>query len=253
MLGAPTSGPRLGWTSGGRAPLESLLSLLQLSDSAFPSGRYTLSYGLETLMQSGHLTPPADVSTLITLLGDSIRWGVATSDGVALACAHRAVRPDGDVDFELIARVDLRLTAVKLSREAREASARTGRAVLATATGAFGESPLTSYADRVTRGSSPGNHAVVVGLLGAGLAVPCLEAVVGELYAFSSGWVAAAIRLGLVNHRAAQAVLHHARPVLAAAARIALDRDVDQISSCTPLLDVMAMRHEQAELRLFAS
>lgn len=153
MLGAPTSGPRLGWTSGGRAPLESLLSLLQLSDSAFPSGRYTLSYGLETLMQSGHLTPPADVSTLITLLGDSIRWGVATSDGVALACAHRAVRPDGDVDFELIARVDLRLTAVKLSREAREASARTGRAVLATATGAFGESPLTSYADRVTRGA----------------------------------------------------------------------------------------------------
>jgi urease accessory protein len=193
------------------------------------------------------------VSTLITLLGDSIRWGVAPSDGVALACAHGAVREDGDVDLALIARVDLRLTAVKLSREAREASARTGRAVLATATAAFGESPLDPYAERVTQGRLRGNHAVVVGLLGAGLGVPRLEALVGELYAFSSGWAAAAIRLGLVNHRAAQAVLHHARPVLAAAARVALDRDVDHISSCTPLLDVMAMRHEQAELRLFAS
>ncbi|HET6865112.1 MAG TPA: urease accessory UreF family protein [Solirubrobacteraceae bacterium] len=239
--------------SGGGPPLESLISLLQLSDSAFPSGRYTLSYGLETLVQSGHLAEPASVSTLTTLLSDSIRWGVAPSDGAALAGAHRAVGPDGEVDLELIAQVDLRLTAVKLSREAREASARTGRAVLATATAAFGAGPLRPYAERVTQGRSPGNHAVVVGLLGAGLGVPRLQALIGELYAFASGWAAAAIRLGLVSHRGAQALLHHVRPVLAAAAREALNRDIDQIWSCTPLLDVMAMRHEQAELRLFAS
>jgi urease accessory protein len=245
--------PRAAWTGDAAARLEGLLSMLQLSDSAFPSGRYTLSYGLETLAQSGHLPALPHPSTLTTLLCDSIRWGVAPSDGVALACAHRAVDSDGDVDLELVARVDLRLTAVKLAREARAASARTGRAVLSTATAAFGVRPLDLYAEQVIQGRSPGNHAVMVGLLAAGLGVPCLEALVGELYAFSSGWVAAAIRLGLVNHRAAQALLHHARPVLAAAALEAVDRDLDQISSSTPLLDVMAMRHEQAELRLFAS
>jgi urease accessory protein len=72
--------------------LRSLLSLLQLSDSAFPSGRYTLSYGLEALVQSGYLTVPGEHSTLIRLLGDTIRFGAAPSDGLALACAHRAVR-----------------------------------------------------------------------------------------------------------------------------------------------------------------
>jgi len=255
MVAGPTPLSRAAGKSGGSPPLEGLVSLLQLSDSAFPSGRYTLSYGLETLVQSGHLAAPAAVSTLSSLLCDSVRWGVGPSDGAALACAHRALGPDGDVDLELIAQVDLRLTAVKLSREAREASARTGRAVLATATAAFGTSLLDPYAERVKQGRSPGNHAVVVGLLGAGLGVPCLEMLVGELYAFASGWAAAAVRLGLVNHRAAQALLHHARPVLAAVAHEALDRpvNVNQISSCTPLLDVMAMRHEQAELRLFAS
>lgn len=253
MAPAPTPVSHADRRSGGGPPLESLVSLLQLSDSSFPSGRYTLSYGLETLVQSRHLCAPAALSTLSTLLSDGIRWGVAPSDGAALACAHRALGPDGEVDLELIAQADLRLTAVKLSREAREASARTGRAVLATATAAFGAGPLDPYAERVTQGRLPGNHAVVVGLLGAGLGVPRPEALIGELYAFASGWAAAAIRLGLVNHRAAQAVLHHARPMLAAAARDALDRDIDQISSCTPLLDVMAMRHEQAELRLFAS
>jgi urease accessory protein len=233
--------------------LGSLLSLLQLSDSAFPSGRYTLSYGLETLVQSGQLPVPAESATLVTLLGDSIRFGAAPSDGAALACAHRAASADGDVDLELIALVDARLTAVKLPREAREASARTGRAVMATASAAIGGIPLNAYAALVKAGRTPGNHAVVVGLLSAQLDVPRLEAVAAELYAFSSSWAAAAVRLGLVDHRRAQALLHRSRQLIADAAARVVDRDVNQILSCTPLLDVIAMRHEQAELRLFAT
>jgi urease accessory protein len=233
--------------------LGSLLSLLQLSDSAFPSGRYTLSYGLEALVQSGHLTVPGESSTLLALLGDTIRLGAAPSDGLALACAHRAASADSGVDLELLTQVDARLTAVKLPREVREASTRTGRAVLAASTAAIGGGALHDYAERVRRGVSPGNHAVVLGLLSASLGAPCLDAAVGELYAFSSSWVGAGVRLGLVDHRGAQALLHRVRPVIAAAALEVIDRDPSEISSCTPFLDVMAMRHEQAELRLFAS
>lgn len=235
------------------AGLGSLLSLLQLSDSAFPSGRYTLSYGLEALAQSGHLTVPSETAPLTALLGDSIRLGAAPSDGLALACAHRAADRPGGVDLELVTEVDERLTAVKLPREAREASTRTGRAVLATASPAIGGAALHDYAQHVKAGRSPGNHAVVVGLLSAQLGVPRRDAVIGELYAFSSSWVAAAVRLGLLDHRGAQAVLNQARPAIAAAALEAINRGVGEISSSTPLLDVMAMRHEEAELRLFAT
>jgi urease accessory protein len=234
------------------AGLTSFLSSLQLSDSAFPSGRYTLSYGLESLAQSGQLTAPSRPSTLVTLLGDCVRFGVAPSDGVALACAHRALGPDGFLDLQLVLRADERLSAVKLAREAREASTRTGRALLNTAT-AFVGTAMQDYAERANEGRSPGNHAVVLGLLSACLGVPRLEAVASELYAFSASWVAAAVRLALTDHRTAQGVLHHVRPVIAEAALRAVDRDVTQMSSCTPLPDVMAMRHEQAELRLFAS
>jgi urease accessory protein len=244
---------RAGGARGETYPLASLVSVLQLSDSAFPSGRYTLSYGLETLAHSGHVAVPSDSATMAKLLGDSIRFGVAPSDGLAVACAHRAAGPDGAVDLELVAQVDERLTAVKLPREGREASTRTGRAVLATATAVIGGDALRVYAERVRRGELPGNHAVVIGLLSAGLGVPRLEAVVGELYAFASGWVAATVRLGLVDHRAAQGLLHRQRTVIADAAGTVVERDVNEISTCTPLLDVMSMRHEQAELRLFAS
>src|ERR1700754_1831218 len=180
--------------SDSRARIASHLSVLQLSDSAFPTGRYTLSYGLEAFAQSDEPAGPIRPSTLVALLTDCVRFGVAPSDGVALACAHRATSPDGVLDLDLVMRADHRLTAVKLPREAREASTRTGRALLSTAAVAFRGTVGRDYAELVEAGRTPGNHAVVLGLLSASMGVPCPEAVAGELYAFSAGWVAAAVR-----------------------------------------------------------
>lgn len=233
--------------------LTSFLSVLQLSDSAFPSGRYTLSYGLETLAQSGRVSTPSDRPTLAALLRDYLRLAVAPSDGVALACGHRATASVECLDLELVTRADERLTAVKLTREARETSTRTGRALLRTATAAFGGAAIQDYARYVDSGGTPGNHAVVLGVLSAYLGVPRRESVAGELFAFSASWVAAAVRLSVTDHGTAQGVLHDVRPVLAEAVLRVADLDVPHISSCAPLLDVMAMRHEQTELRLFSS
>jgi urease accessory protein len=231
---------------------ETLLAVLQLSDSAFPNGRYTLSHGLETFAQDGFLDIPGPAATLDVLLADCVRLGVAPSDGVALACAHRAVTADGTVDVELAVRADRRLTAVKLAREGREASIRSGRALLRAARSVAGVS-MSGYAQLIDAEYAPGNHAVVLGLLDGLLEVPALEAVAAELYAFSAGWVAAAVRLGLCDHLAAQRVLRRIRPVLADAAGKAAGGDVPDISSCVPLVDLMAMRHELAALRLFAN
>ncbi len=59
--------------------------------------------------------------------------------------------------------------------------------------------------------------------------------------------------MALTDHRTAQGLLHRVRSVTAEAALRAVDRDAQRISSCTPLPDVMAMRHERADLRLFAA
>jgi urease accessory protein len=233
--------------------LAGFLSVLQLSDSAFPSGRYTLSHGLETMAQTGRLATPSAPEALSALLRDHVRLGVAPSDGIALACAHRATGTGNAADPEAITSADERLTAVKLSREARDTSARTGRALLRVATPVFADEVLRDYAERVAKGRSPGNHAVVLGVLSACRGVPRLESVAGELFAFAASWVAAAVRLSVTDHNTAQAVLHDVRQAMADAALDAVDKDITDITSCTPLLDVMAMRHEETELRLFAS
>ena len=232
--------------AGADAGLGAFLGSLQLADSAFPSGLYTLSYGLEAFAQAGSLRP----ARLGRLLADYLRYGVGPADGAALACAHRAAEAG---DLGLVAEADLRLTAVKLPREARESSRRTGRQLLATAGRVFGGELLPAYAAKVRGGGAPGNHAVVLGLAMARLGVARERALAGEFYAFASSAVGSAVRLAAIDHLVAQEVLHGLKPVIAEVALAHAESEVRDIAGCTPLIDVMCMRHERAELRLFMS
>ncbi|MET9774013.1 urease accessory UreF family protein [Streptomyces sp. NPDC006367] len=251
----PSSGTAPVRAAPGRRPhddgLRAFLGSLQLADSAFPSGRYTLSHGLEAFVQAGLVDRSTPPQTLADLLADQVRHGIGPSDGTALACAHRAA---GEADATARAgRVDTRLSEVKLPREVRESSVRTGRALLATATAAFGDGTVAAYARQVRSGRRPGNAAVVLGLVTASLGISREHAVAGELYSFASGWLTAAVRLAVIDHRAAQALLHRVAPVLAETARASCTAGVDDITACTPLIDIMSMRHERASLRLFMS
>src|ERR1700738_425820 len=104
-----------------------LLAALQLGDSAFPSGAFTQSYGLEALVAEGAVTCAADVEAV---LADHIRHRLARADLPSLLAAHRAAVV-GDV--ELVARIDRALTAVKMTREERQACTRSGTTLLAEA------------------------------------------------------------------------------------------------------------------------
>lgn len=226
--------------------MSALLGCLQLADSLFPSGLYTLSHGLEAFAAETSVDP----RTLEALLADYLRHGVAHTDGIALAIAHRAAASG---DLETAERADLRLSAVKLPREQRDASTRVGRALLKLSSELFPSPHTAGYLTRVQQGTAPGNHAVVLGLVLAGLGVSAQQAVATELYAVAAGFAAAAVRLGLTDHRVVQAMLHRAKPMIAGAAEAAQGKQIRDIGGCTPMIDIMAMRHQRAEVRLFAT
>ena len=66
-------------------PIEQQLVLLQLADSFFPSGSYTLSHGLESLVQEGAIGSAKDIETFIRIL---LCNKIGGSDLIALAHAH---------------------------------------------------------------------------------------------------------------------------------------------------------------------
>ncbi|HJD82628.1 urease accessory UreF family protein [Kitasatospora aureofaciens] len=226
--------------------LDALLVSLQLTDSAFPSGFYTLSHGLEGYAQAKAVTP----DTVPELLADLLRHSVGPSDATALALAHRAA---SEGDWELLVEIDQRLHATKLNRELRLAATRTGRQLLDVARESVGGEPLERYAELVADKRAPGCQAVAAGVAYASAAVPVEQAVASDLFAFCTSFVGAALRLRLTDHRRAQVVLRAAAPVIREVVAAALVRESADLGGCVPIADAMSGRHERAEARLFAS
>jgi urease accessory protein len=221
-----------------------LLAQLQLTDSAFPSGLYTLSHGLEASTASG----PEEIAEIVA---DLLRHSAGPGDATALVQAHRATGRD---DWAAVAEIDRRLHAVKLNRELRRASVRTGRQVLETAAVVFGGPEVETLAALVRQGAALGNHAVVVGVVHAGRRVRVGDAVAGDLFAYALSCTTAAVRLGRIDFRQAQGVLHGLAPVIEETARAALERESPgDIGGTVPLADVLSGTHERAPARLFTT
>jgi urease accessory protein len=223
------------------------LAALQLGDSLFPSGAFTQSSGLETLVADGEVT---DAAGLRALLRSHLLHRLARADLPVLLAAHAAAAA-GDIDTVLEA--DRLLTAVKLAREERTASARMGGRIAAEAARLAPTPALTAFVEAASAGRSPGGAAVAQGLAAQAFGIPAGAAALLACYAFGSALVAAALRLMRIGHGDAQAVLRDCRPDMAAAAELARTADWRDPRPCTPHLDVAGARHEHAAARLFAS
>jgi urease accessory protein UreF len=68
------------------------------------------------------------------------------------------------------------------------------------------------------------------------------------LISTANGLLQAAMRLGRISHRDAQAILHRLRPGIAN-----IDLSDGVLHAYHPLQEIASMRHQRAEARLFAS
>jgi urease accessory protein len=220
----------------------SLPALLQLADSALPVGRFAHSYGLEALLADD---PGADADAIAELVETAVREGVAPLDGVATAWAHAAV-----TEAELSA-LDARLTARKPTPAARLSSTLCGGRLAVLVPDLTDAEPAASYAAAVRAGRTDGNLAVVLGALAAGLGLTAEEAVLVELRSAASGLLSAAVRLGRLSARQAQAAERSLAPALVEASADAVRLPLDAMRSSALELEVHAIRHARADARLF--
>jgi urease accessory protein len=220
------------------------LAALQMGDSLFPSGAFAQSGGLETLVADGEVAGPGD---LRALLRSHLRHRLACADLPVLLAAHAAP------DLHTVIEADNLLSAVKLAREERVASARMGRRIAAETARLAPDRLLAAFVEAVEAGRCPGNAAVAQGLAARAMGIPAAEAALLACYTFGSGLVAAALRLMRIGHGDTQRVLRDCRPDAAAAVEIAGGRDWRDPRPSTPHLDIAGARHELAAARLFAS
>ena len=219
-----------------------LLAALQFADSAFPSGGFAFSWGLEGLAADGLLETSEDVEDVME---DHLlhRWN--RMDRVMLREAFAVLRPE-----HLVA-LDRRTHAATLSEQMRLGSVRAGRALL----GVFarlGHAGPVRYREVIGDDPGLGHLPVVQGMAfrEAGLGLEAAEAVSG--WTALAGLASAAIRLGLIGHIEAQHILSRLRQRLDT-----LQQDQPSpgtpISSFTPLADIAVSRNPGRHLKMFAT
>jgi len=220
-----------------------LLHAIWQADSAFPSGAFAFSGGLEGLAALGAQPGRA---ALAAIMRDVLlcRWGSA--DCVALLRAHGA---SGDLDR--IAAADAALDAATLAAPLREGSRRNGAALL-TAHVRLGRAEARRLQRAQAEGCLHGHLAVMQGALFRDLGLDAHAAVAAAGYAMLAALAAASVRLGCVGAIEAQSALAATLPLLADLAADPPQADAP-IEGFLPLLDLAAMRHARADMRLFAN
>jgi urease accessory protein len=223
-----------------------LLAMLQLADSFFPSGMYTQSHGLERFVERG----VRGEAQLAALFPSYLLHMAGPADALAARWVWRAAAQQ---DLALLEQIDQRLDATRLASEPRLASRRCGGRILQLGPSLFPAGIAARYGSVARQRGLPGHQAVALALLAhdAGLAEE--QAVAVEIHSFVVSLTSAAVRLGVIDHIAAQRLILALRPAAAAAAALGHDRDWHMIGGFAPTIELMQIQHQYALNHMFAT
>ena len=244
--------------------------LLVLADSAFPTGAFAHSWGLEWAIRNGSV---ADSASLAAWIRDAVRYGVAPLEGRAVARARLLTRehqaggrtaPDTGRDpvpaerrvARRLARLSDEVASFLPSREARAAAGQLGRSLLTAAGAAFaGLRRSSSYRAVVetTRDSEQRlQHPVAWGFVGGALDLEGEALVQAYLLNTVRQWTQVAMRTVPIGQSAALAVVGGLLHELAELARGVIGTR-RPLAAITPGWDLAVLGHGELAARYFRS
>ena len=222
--------------------MRALLAALWQSDTAFPSGAFAFSNGVEAATAA---LPRFDRATLADLIRTALTWRWARAERLAML---RAFYAD---DLAQVCEVDAAYEAATLCEPLRLGSRRNGRAFLTTHR-RLGTPGAVEWEREIAASRALGHMAVAQGFIWRSLGLGAPEAVAASAYIAASGMANAAVRLGALGALEAQAALAEALADAKALAQAPFDLD-EPLSSAALWLDVVSARHSRADLKLFAN
>jgi urease accessory protein len=216
---------------------------LQLCDSAFPSGTFSQSFGLETAIAERGI---ADATAVRAWIASYLEHSLATLDARALVLGMRGVA---------VTELDATLAASVFPRDVRTANRRLARATLEAYLAMGIDDPAVSaYRDAIVAGSASGQHALACMLGYRAIGATIADAVCGYLSSAAAALAAVAARAVPLGQRDIGALLWSLRAPIADFTRSACSaQSLDDLTSSALVCEIDAMRHASLDARLFAS
>lgn len=233
----------------GRGDCAGWLDLLQLADSALPVGSQSHSFGLETLIAEQVLT----TETLAPFLSDYLdEVGVMEATFWRGGYAIGAAWHEAHVGEWLL--LNRRLSALRLARESRAASAALGRRFLALAADVSRQPALASALQATRSAHVDCHHVTAFGLASGVLSLAEEAALLAYLHQSVVGLLAACQKLLPIGQSELARLRWRLKSNLALAAERSRAMKWQQTPPCaTPTLEVASMRHPALAVRLFIS
>lgn len=220
-------------------PTDPILWLLQANDTAYPSGAYAHSFGLEELVEAGVVSTATDLENYLV---KQILPAVLTFEIPYFARAHAAA-VEGNCN-ELLA-LDAELDAWRIPAELRDASRRIGSQRLDLLVQLDPTPLVIEY-----RQLSPRSHHLVVTALELA-AVPVNQAARAFAFQTIAGLAAASMKLMRIGQTSCQQIVRRTLVNLGGKIDDSLAQPVD--GWFNPLLEIASLRHARANQRLFIS
>lgn len=215
------------------------LWLLQANDTAYPSGAYAHSFGLEELVESGVVT---DAASLEAFLEKQIVPALLTFEIPFFARAHAAAAAG---DAGRLLDCDSELDAWRIPAELRDASRRIGSQRLDLLV-RLDPGPL---ALQIHQASPRCHHLVVTALELSG--VPVEQAARAFAFQTIAGLTAASMKLMRIGQTSCQMIARRTLSLLGGRIDESLSRPAD--GWFNPLIEIASLRHARANHRLFIS
>jgi len=211
----------------------------QLADSAFPTGGFAHSFGLEAAWQQGEV----NAGSLALFVCDAIAQ--AGQGGVPFVLA--AHDEPGELGV-----IDARCDAFLRNPVANRASRVQGRAWLGTIGRSFPRPEVHAFCDTV-RAPMSRHYAPLVGAALRTLGVDRDAAARLFLFGVCRGTLSAAVRLGIVGTTDAQRMLAERADDLDRVLASSVILSIDEAAQTSPLADLWQASHDRLYSRLFQS
>ncbi|ODA39915.1 urease accessory protein UreF [Desulfosporosinus sp. BG] len=216
------------------------LRLMQLADSAFPSGGFTQSFGLETFIQGGDIKTQQELAQFMQTF---LYFTWRPTDLLAVKLAWNATKQS---DLKHLYLLDRRLNAMKLPSESREGSVKMGRRLRQL----LGEID-TTYQSEV---NFPfGHQAIIWGHYGAGAGIELALLLTAFAHMSTASLIANGVRAIPLGQTSGQQVLALLQPLLDTCIQWATTADDKDWGGSAPAFDWAGMAHERLYSRIFMS
>lgn len=222
------------------------VSILQLSDSFFPTGMYATSNGLEALFYAKKIKHPNELRNIIKVY---LEHQIGPTDCAALGNSYEYVKKN---DLKGVIKVDQITFSMKLIQEIRDTSARAGTQLLKCLGYFIPENELLNkYQHSIKNQQANGVYPVALAIASSSLNISKRKAGLMMIYAFLVSMVGAALRLGMVQHFDGQKIIHELKPDIVEIVNSNIDRPITGMWQFAPGLDIFQIAHERMSSKMF--